>query len=164
MRRFAGRPLHRLPNLLRGVTGRHLEFFGDSVSSSRLPLAFRFHLIIRLPMGLLPIVHAHGSTVRRVSPINVSVDISCGPDMPVGDISSLDWRYLAFKGLIRVPWDIYLRFRGLAAKYERLQNGMVPMAIDAQYSRYHVSAPPRNVDRCFAAVESTPRNADSVGS
>ena len=36
--------------------------------------------------GLLPIVHAHGSTVRRVSPINVSVDISCGPDMPVGDI------------------------------------------------------------------------------
>lgn len=61
--------------------------------------------------------------------------------MPVGDISSLDWRYLAFKGLIRVPWDIYLRFRGLAAKYERLQNGMVPMAIDAQYSRYHVSAP-----------------------
>ena len=86
LRRFAGRPLHRLPNLLRGVTGRHLEFFGVSVSSSRLPLAFRFHLIIRLPMGLLPIVHAHGSTVRRVSPINVSVDISCGPDMPVGDI------------------------------------------------------------------------------
>ena len=81
-----------------------------------------------------------------------------------GRLSSLDWRYLAFKGLIRVPWDIYLRFRGLAAKYERLQNGMVPMAIDAQYSRYHVSAPPRNVDRCFAAVESTPRNADSVGS
>ena len=69
--------------------------------------------------------------------------------------------YLAFKGLIRVPWDIYLRFRGLVAKYERLQNGMVPMAIGAQYSRYHVSAPPRNVDRCFATVESTPRNADS---
>ncbi|RHJ05673.1 hypothetical protein DW145_00870 [Bifidobacterium bifidum] len=78
--------------------------------------------------------------------------------------SSLDWRYLAFKGLIRVPWDIYLRFRGLVAKYERLQNGMVPMAIGAQYSRYRVSAPPRNVDRCFATVESTPRNADSVGS
>ncbi|RGJ39299.1 hypothetical protein DXD62_04555 [Bifidobacterium bifidum] len=56
--------------------------------------------------------------------------------------SSLDWRYLAFKGLIRVPWDIYLRFRGLVAKYERLQNGMVPMAIGAQYSRYRVSAPP----------------------
>ncbi|PDH97031.1 hypothetical protein B9C75_09385 [Bifidobacterium bifidum] len=66
--------------------------------------------------------------------------------------------------MIRVPWDIYLRFRGLVAKYERLQNGMVPMAISAQYSRYRVSAPPRNVDRCFATVESTPRNADSVGS
>ena len=72
--------------LAAGVTSRLLEFFGVSVSSSRLPLAFRFHLIIRLPMVLLPIVHAHGSTVRRVSPINVSVDISCGPDMPVGDI------------------------------------------------------------------------------
>ena len=87
-----------------------------------------------------------------------------GPICLWATFSSLDWRYLAFKGLIRVPWDIYLRFRGLVAKYERLQNGMVPMAIDAQYSRYHVSAPPRNVDRCFAAVESTPRNADSVGS
>lgn len=87
-----------------------------------------------------------------------------GPICLWATFSSLDWRYLAFKGLIRVPWDIYLRFRGLVAKYERLQNGMVPMAIGAQYSRYHVSAPPRNVDRCFAAVESTPRNADSVGS
>ena len=87
-----------------------------------------------------------------------------GPICLWATFSSLDWRYLAFKGLIRVPWDIYLRFRGLVAKYERLQNGMVPMAIGAQYSRYRVSAPPRNVDRCFATVESTPRNADSVGS
>ena len=78
-----------------------------------------------------------------------------GPICLWATFSSLDWRYLAFKGLIRVPWDIYLRFRGLVAKYERLQNGTVPMAIGAQYSRYRVSAPPRNVDRCFATVEST---------
>ena len=66
------------PFVLRGIHKedgyRLISEFGDTV------------LAARMPMGLLPIVHAHGSTVRRVSPINVSVDISCGPDMPVGDI------------------------------------------------------------------------------
>ena len=62
----------------------------------------------------------------------------------------IHWRrirgYLHFEGLIRVVPNAYLRFEGLVAKYKHPQNRMIPMAIGAQYSRYHVSAPPRNVD------------------
>ncbi|EKF16576.1 hypothetical protein SAMN05216254_1490 [Bifidobacterium bifidum] len=38
--------------------------------------------------------------------------------------------------------NIYLRFEGLVAEYKHPQDRMIPMAIGAQYSGYHVLATP----------------------
>ena len=50
--------------------------------------------------------------------------------------------YLRFEGVIRDAPDIYLRFEGLVAEYKHPQDRMIPMAIGAQYSGYHVLATP----------------------
>lgn len=106
------------------AAGRHRQASGvfrgfrlQQPAAADLPVpSHQFHLIIRLPMGLLPIVHAHGSTVRRVSPINVSVDISCGPDMPVGDILKPGLAISRFQGVDSSPMGHLSAFQGVGSQ------------------------------------------------
>ena len=53
-----------------------------------------------------------------------------------------DTRYLRFEGLISRSRNIYLRFKGLPAKYSSSRNRMTSMAIRPEYSGYRNLATP----------------------
>ena len=50
--------------------------------------------------------------------------------------------YLRFEGVILQSGDIYLRFKGLIAKYKRYGNRMIPARNRSEYSAYRVLATP----------------------
>ena len=67
-------------------------------------------------------------------------------DVMLESLVGIHWRrirgYLHFKGLIRVVPNAYLRFEGLATKYKRPKNRMIPVVLRRSYFGYRVLAPP----------------------